>query len=79
MVQSGRWDLPLLEATSLTVRRDSGRIMSLLTIIYWVVVVLWAFGSFFTGSWKGAEYVGPGAALLLFILIGLKSFRTPIA
>lgn len=53
--------------------------MSLLTIIYWVVVVLWAFGSFFAGDFKGAQYVGPGAALLLFILIGLKSFRTPIA
>lgn len=50
--------------------------MSLLSILYWVVLVLAALGFFVLQ----ATYprIGISAELILFILIGLKSFRTPL-
>ena len=50
--------------------------MSLLSILYWIILVLAALGFFALQ----ATYprIGIGAEMVLFILIGLKSFRTPI-
>ena len=54
--------------------------MSLLSILYWVLLVLWALG--FVIETNGSIYVGylhTGYLLALFVIIGLRSFRTPIA
>jgi hypothetical protein len=53
--------------------------MALLNILFWLLVVLWALGivvvSNVSPNW---HYVNGGGLLLLFIIIGLRSFRTPI-
>lgn len=52
--------------------------MSILSILYWVILVL-AICSFFvpTDVWPRA-WMTNIPALVLFIIIGLKIFRTPI-
>jgi hypothetical protein len=50
--------------------------MSLLSILYWVILILAAIGAFAVFTYS--VHVFPLAVLLLFIIIGLKSFRTPL-
>lgn len=50
--------------------------MTLLSILYWVILVLCAIGGFLVFTYSGA--VHSIAILILFVLIGLKIFRTPI-
>lgn len=50
--------------------------MSLLAILYWVILVLCAIGGFLVFTYAGTLH--NVAVLVLFILIGLKIFRTPI-
>jgi hypothetical protein len=50
--------------------------MSLLAILYWVILVLAVIGVvFLAATWPHA---GNLSILALFILIGLKIFRTPL-
>jgi hypothetical protein len=53
--------------------------MSLLAILYWVILVLSAVGAFAPTDWTYAPRVHSLAGLVLFILIGLKIFRTSLS
>lgn len=50
--------------------------MSLLSILYWIILILAAIGAFAVFTYS--VHVFSVATLLLFIIIGLKSFRTPL-
>ena len=52
--------------------------MSILAILYWVILVLSAIGAFAPADWTYAPRIQSFSGLILFILIGLKVFRTPI-
>jgi hypothetical protein len=53
--------------------------MSLLTILYWVILVLAIIGAFVpTENWPFAPRITNGIILVLFIIIGLKMFKTPL-
>jgi hypothetical protein len=53
--------------------------MSLLNILFWLLLVLWALGivivSTASPNW---HYINGGALLALFIIIGLRAFRTEV-
>ena len=53
--------------------------MSLLSILYWVILILSAIGVIaIPETSPNGRYVRGGAYLVLFIIIGLRVFRTSI-
>jgi hypothetical protein len=52
--------------------------MSLLTILYWVILVLSLIGWFAPPTWPHGIYIRGGSAVALFIIIGLRVFRTAV-
>lgn len=52
--------------------------MTILTILYWVILVLSSIGWFAPPTWEYGRYISGGSAIALFVLIGLKTFKTPI-
>jgi hypothetical protein len=54
--------------------------MSLLAILYWVILVLLIIGVFTpVDAWPHARYGVGIASIVLFILIGLKVFKTSLS
>lgn len=49
----------------------------ILTILYWVFLALMLFG-LAPDSWPNGRRIGWGGALILFIIIGLRLFRTSL-
>jgi hypothetical protein len=53
--------------------------MSLLAILFWVILVLAAIGSFVPlDTWPHARYFSGFTVIVLFVIVGLKIFRTPL-
>lgn len=53
--------------------------MNLLAILFWVILVLAAIGCFVPiDAWPHARYFSSITILVLFVIVGLKIFRTPI-
>lgn len=52
--------------------------MTLLNVLFWVILVLIVIGVFAPITWAHGPLVVSGAFVALFVIIGLKSFRTPI-
>lgn len=52
--------------------------MSLLPILFWVILVLAAIGYFAPLAWVPGRYLGGGATLILFIIVGLRLFRVAL-
>jgi hypothetical protein len=54
----------------------------LLNVLYWVLLILWGLGVIIVNTtyqgWHGIVYLNSGLILVLFIIIGLRVFRTPI-
>ncbi len=50
--------------------------MTLLPILYWIVLILSAIGAFVPFSY--GPRINSVAALVLFVLIGLRIFRIPL-
>ena len=51
----------------------------LLTILFWVILVLAIIGLFVpVDTWPYGRHLGNVTIVILFILIGLKIFRTPL-
>jgi hypothetical protein len=50
----------------------------LLTILYWVILVLAIIGAFTPPSWAYGRYVSNLTIIALFVIIGLKTFKTPL-
>lgn len=52
--------------------------MTLLPILYWVILILSLVGVFAPPTWAYGRYLSGGSAAILFIIIGLRIFRTPL-
>jgi hypothetical protein len=52
--------------------------MSILSLLYWIILVLSIIGVFAPPSWPYATRISGGAWVALFIIIGLRIFRMPI-
>lgn len=52
--------------------------MSILALLYWVILVLAVIGALVPATLWPHPFLGSLPLLVLFILIGLKIFRTPI-
>jgi hypothetical protein len=52
--------------------------MTILTIIYWVLLVLVLIGTFAPPEWPYWPRVNSAVFLVLFIIIGIKMFKTPL-
>jgi hypothetical protein len=51
----------------------------LLNVLYWIILILCLLGVVVvTTTYPNWHYVGGGATIALFIIIGLRSFRTEI-
>lgn len=50
----------------------------MLAILFWVILVLAALGYFAPASWVPGRYLGGGATLVLFIIVGLRLFRVSL-
>lgn len=51
----------------------------LLTVLYWVILVLAIIGVFVpVDAWPHSRYLNGIAVIVLFIIIGLKVFRTAV-
>lgn len=50
----------------------------MLAILFWVILILAAIGAFAPPSWVPGRYLGGGATLVLFVIIGLRLFRVPL-
>lgn len=62
--------------TTTTTTNPTTNTMTLLSILYWLILILAAIGAFAVFTYS--VHVFSVATLLLFILIGLKVFRTPL-
>lgn len=49
--------------------------MSILTVFYWVLLLLWAIGAFAAGSWEHWRYANAFVLLILFVIIGVKLLK----
>lgn len=49
--------------------------MGLLTIIYWVLLVLWGLGVLVSPEWPWWPRANSGIILVLFIILGLKIIK----
>jgi len=54
------------------------RAMSILSLLYWVLLVLSCVGVFAPASWPNGTRISGGAWIVLFIIIGLRIFRIPL-
>lgn len=52
--------------------------MSLLSILYWVILILSLIGVFAPPSWPYAPRISGTAWVVLFIIIGLRVFRVSL-
>lgn len=52
--------------------------MSILSLLYWIILVLSIIGVFAPSSWPYAARISGSAWVALFIIIGLRIFRMPI-
>lgn len=52
--------------------------MTLLAILYWVILILALIGAFVPNDYWPRAYIGNVAWIVLFVIIGLKIFRTPL-
>lgn len=50
----------------------------LLPILYWVILVLSVIGLFIPPTYTPARYANGVVLIALFIIIGLKIFKTPL-
>lgn len=53
--------------------------MTILPVLFWTILVLAALGFFAPASWVPGRYLGGGATLVLFIIVGLRLFRVPLS
>ncbi len=52
--------------------------MSILSLLYWVILVLSVIGVFAPPTWTYGTRISLAASVALFIIIGLRIFRMPI-
>lgn len=52
--------------------------MTILPILYWIILILWAIGCFAPATWTPGRFVFGGSSIVLFIIIGLRLFRIPL-
>ena len=52
--------------------------MSLLPLLFWIILILAILGTFAPAAWVPGRYLGGGATIVLFIIVGLKLFRVPL-
>lgn len=52
--------------------------MSILSLLYWIILVLSCIGVFAPASWPYGTRISGGAWVALFVIIGLRIFRMPI-
>lgn len=52
--------------------------MSILSLLYWVILVLSCIGVFAPPNWPYGARISGGAWVALFVIIGLRIFRMPI-
>lgn len=54
--------------------------MGILPLLYWIILILSLLGVFAPESWAAHRWrLAGGAWVVLFIIIGLRVFRIPIA
>ncbi len=51
--------------------------MTILPLLYWIILILSLVGIFGPANWPGWYRLGP--SIVLFIIIGIKYFRIPLA
>lgn len=52
--------------------------MSILSLLYWIILVLSVIGIFAPPSWPHGARISGLAWVALFVIIGLRIFRMPI-
>jgi hypothetical protein len=52
--------------------------MSLLPILYWIILILSIIGVFAPPAWAYGRYIGGGATVILFVIIGLRLFKVSL-
>lgn len=52
--------------------------MSILSLLYWIILILSIIGVFAPASWPYGARISGGAWVALFVIIGLRIFRMPI-
>lgn len=52
--------------------------MSILSLLYWIVLILSIIGVFAPATWPFGSRISGGAWVVLFVIIGLRIFRMPI-
>lgn len=53
--------------------------MGILSLLYWIILVLSCVGVFAPPTWTYGVRISEGSWIILFIIIGLRVFRIPIA